>query len=411
MLVRKFFWDAHRKFLYEDLVGSFIEGPSLRILWNSLRRPGVRFWYEVLVSRYSVASCAGTSCCFCNYDNVQPDLLLFHSYSCLYLKHEFPTPHTLWGFLAGVTESRLASREPQHIKQHVAAAPMQFERDGLQTAIELDAQQQRKATLTEPPNAVCTQWRAKVQRITLARKHGETLETSVPSEAGPHLVSQTLRGRPSTSIFGGMCYPANYFAQVVKLWKRSCRVRLPSKSACCEVSFRSRLPSKTATWSCENEVFVRGFLRKLTSWQLFWALLRSSQLFPARLSSSHLSPPVLRSSSAAVLLLVAVITFCRDCLCIPGFQTSQRGCIASKLPSLIARATVTSITGIVITNRMITNATSTTTKIITSTITSLPHQHHQHQHEHQHYHTKPIMFTTTITTTSITTPPPPSPSY
>ena len=78
-----------------------IEGPS-SILWNSLRCPGMRCWYEVLKSRYGAASCAKTSCC-CTYDHVYPDLLLFHNY-CLYLVHWFPVPHTVWiclGSLAG----------------------------------------------------------------------------------------------------------------------------------------------------------------------------------------------------------------------------------------------------------------------------------------------------------------------
>ena len=57
----------------------------------------MRFWYGVLMSRDSVASCAKTSCC-CSYENVEPDLLLFHSYCCLYLVHWRP----VLVFLAGV---------------------------------------------------------------------------------------------------------------------------------------------------------------------------------------------------------------------------------------------------------------------------------------------------------------------
>ena len=38
-----------------------IEGPSLTIFCTSPRCPGMRFWYEVFMSRHSVDSCANTS--------------------------------------------------------------------------------------------------------------------------------------------------------------------------------------------------------------------------------------------------------------------------------------------------------------------------------------------------------------
>ena len=75
-LVWKFFWDAHRNFLYEDLLRSckilYIEGPSFTIFWNSHKCPGMRICcgYEALMNRHSVASCAKTSSCCCSYDNV-----------------------------------------------------------------------------------------------------------------------------------------------------------------------------------------------------------------------------------------------------------------------------------------------------------------------------------------------------
>ena len=54
------------------------------------------FWYEVLMSRHRVASCAKTKSCCCSSDQLEPDLFLFHSYCCLYLVHWIPTP-TLFG--------------------------------------------------------------------------------------------------------------------------------------------------------------------------------------------------------------------------------------------------------------------------------------------------------------------------
>ena len=77
----------------------FTGGHSLTIFWNFLWGPGMRFWYEVLMNRHSVASCAKTSSCCCSYDDVQPPLLLFRSYCCLHLAHWLPTPHTFWGLL------------------------------------------------------------------------------------------------------------------------------------------------------------------------------------------------------------------------------------------------------------------------------------------------------------------------
>ena len=47
----------------------YIENPSLRILWNSLRCPGTRFWQEVLMSWHGVASCDKASSFCCSYDN------------------------------------------------------------------------------------------------------------------------------------------------------------------------------------------------------------------------------------------------------------------------------------------------------------------------------------------------------
>ena len=59
--------------MYEDLLRSYIyihtiEGPSLTIFWHFLRCPGMRFRYEVLMSRHSVASCAKASSCSCSYE-------------------------------------------------------------------------------------------------------------------------------------------------------------------------------------------------------------------------------------------------------------------------------------------------------------------------------------------------------
>ena len=72
VLVWRSFWDVHKKFLYEDLLRSFIKKVSQTsaIFWNSLKCPGMRFWYEVLMSRCSLAPCAKTSSCCRSYDNV-----------------------------------------------------------------------------------------------------------------------------------------------------------------------------------------------------------------------------------------------------------------------------------------------------------------------------------------------------
>ena len=103
VLVYKFFWNAHRMFLSEDLVRSSIHRRSFfndLLKFSYSRCPGVRFWYEILMSRHRVASCAKTSSPCCSCDNVDPDLLLFHRYCCLYPAHWFPTPpHTVWGLL------------------------------------------------------------------------------------------------------------------------------------------------------------------------------------------------------------------------------------------------------------------------------------------------------------------------
>ena len=100
VLVYKFFWNAHRMFLSEDLVRSSIHRRSFfndLLKFSYSRCPGVRFWYEILMSRHRVASCAKTSSPCCSCDNVDPDLLLFHRYCCLYPAHWFPTPPTLFG--------------------------------------------------------------------------------------------------------------------------------------------------------------------------------------------------------------------------------------------------------------------------------------------------------------------------
>ena len=55
----------------------------------------MRFWYEVLMSRHSAASCAKTIPAAAV--PVTSNLLLFHSHCCLYLVHWFPTPYTVWG--------------------------------------------------------------------------------------------------------------------------------------------------------------------------------------------------------------------------------------------------------------------------------------------------------------------------
>ena len=71
LLVWKPFWDALRRFFYEDLVRS-----SRRSFLNDLVKLSQRSSCEVLVSRHSVASCDQTSSC-CISVNVEPDLLLF----------------------------------------------------------------------------------------------------------------------------------------------------------------------------------------------------------------------------------------------------------------------------------------------------------------------------------------------
>ena len=59
-------------------------GSWMKIFWDPLYRRSffddlLHFssvsWYEVLMSRHSVASCAKTSSRCCNYDNVQPDIV------------------------------------------------------------------------------------------------------------------------------------------------------------------------------------------------------------------------------------------------------------------------------------------------------------------------------------------------
>ena len=71
VLAGKPFWDALRRFFYEDLVRS-----SRRSFLNDLVKLSQRSSCEVLVSRHSVASCDQTSSC-CISVNVEPDLLLF----------------------------------------------------------------------------------------------------------------------------------------------------------------------------------------------------------------------------------------------------------------------------------------------------------------------------------------------
>jgi len=69
----EFFAWRSSKILYKEC-------PSLMVFRSSrLRCPGMRFLYEVLMSRHSVASCAKTNSCCCRDDNVEPDLLLIHS--------------------------------------------------------------------------------------------------------------------------------------------------------------------------------------------------------------------------------------------------------------------------------------------------------------------------------------------
>ena len=94
VLVWNFFWGVHRKFLYEDLARSFFDD-----LCASRGDPTMRFWYEVLMSRHSIASCAKTDSSCCSSSNVQPDLLLLHGYCCLFLVHWLLTTHAVWGLL------------------------------------------------------------------------------------------------------------------------------------------------------------------------------------------------------------------------------------------------------------------------------------------------------------------------
>ena len=83
------------KFLYADLVKSSIYTVLLSRLFQIFLDVLVGFWYEVLLSRHSIASCAKTSSCCSS----EPDLLLFRSYCGLYLAHWLPILHTLWGLL------------------------------------------------------------------------------------------------------------------------------------------------------------------------------------------------------------------------------------------------------------------------------------------------------------------------
>jgi hypothetical protein len=74
VLVWKFFWDAPKKFLYEDLV---------------------RFSYIYIHIIIHIYIYTYRKCCCCSCDHVSPHLLLFHSYCCLYLVQWLPTPHTV----------------------------------------------------------------------------------------------------------------------------------------------------------------------------------------------------------------------------------------------------------------------------------------------------------------------------
>ena len=98
VLVWKFFWDGHTKFLSEDLLKALLDDFWI---WHflSLRcpGPGMKSWCEVLMTRHNVASCAGPS----KFLLLPHGLLLFHTDCWLYLAHWLPTPRFL-GSLGGV---------------------------------------------------------------------------------------------------------------------------------------------------------------------------------------------------------------------------------------------------------------------------------------------------------------------
>ena len=81
---------------YEDLVRSsiYIEGPSCTVFWNSIRCPGMSFWYEAVMNRHSVSSCdylvlaaatlTSNLTCYCS---IATDVCIWHT--------EFLPPHCL----------------------------------------------------------------------------------------------------------------------------------------------------------------------------------------------------------------------------------------------------------------------------------------------------------------------------
>ena len=108
VLVWKILWDAHRKFLYEDLVRSDPLYNLYRSIYEVLLRLSLEMLLDVLIRGSGMRSwwvdialllVPKTSSSCCSSDNVQADLLLFHSYCCccLYLVHWLPNPHTVWG--------------------------------------------------------------------------------------------------------------------------------------------------------------------------------------------------------------------------------------------------------------------------------------------------------------------------
>ena len=102
---------------WHDLVQALVKrsgGDPVEILLNPFEGP-FRWSIEILLGVLACGSgmrswwldwrCflyATTSSCCCSCDNVWPDLLLLHSYCCLYLAHWFPTP-TLFGLASAIT--------------------------------------------------------------------------------------------------------------------------------------------------------------------------------------------------------------------------------------------------------------------------------------------------------------------
>ena len=162
-----------------------------------------------------------------------------------------------------------------------AAIPMRFAKTELQHTIELRA---KKVGKTTPELAVPMRGRP---------DHDPSITGTVskPSagQASPSIFRDTFcTAKQSISC---ICYLSKtYFVQhfpqklkaedvktklscetslkvwKLKMWKRSCPARLPSKSWKLKMwkqSFRARPPSKSESWRCENEAVLQDFPQKL----------------------------------------------------------------------------------------------------------------------------------------------------